>query len=176
MTAEDIKSKVQRQGILSPLTIIASKGDGGFVSSTIRGFSKSEYSHIDIVYLSHLTDGLPVHIIVGAMPNGVVLNTMKRYWRTGTDFDVFVCPGIIPAQRTTGTKFLEDALYTPYDYRGLFSFLRIPFLHQNKKRFFCSELAAEMFKKIGVLSKEYASSECKPGDVAAFPFLEKVTK
>jgi hypothetical protein len=177
MTKEDIKAKVTRQGLLEPCTIIACKGTS-FVSEGISLYSHSPYTHIDIVYMSQVVGGQPMHVLAGALKNGFVPTTFNSYWADDslTDFDVLKIANLSSDRQLDMIRFMEKRLNViKYDFRGIAHFL-LPFIKPSNKRQFCSEIACNMFKAGCLLPCTFNSDSCKPSDLVALPFLHLSTK
>ncbi|MDG6896580.1 hypothetical protein A6A19_00865 [Actinobacillus delphinicola] len=119
---------------MDKLFLIFYKGKGNWVDKLIRFFSKSQYSHCELAF--KLPDGRYHCYSSSPRDNGVrekVMNLNPENW----DF--------IPVKIniTDLVKFYNETRGMKYDFLGAIGIV-VPFLHQDKKKWFCSEWCARV--------------------------------
>ena len=133
------------------LRIAYSRGSG-IVSRIIRAATRSDVNHA-----LFLVDVDGVDMVIGADWNGLVVQTVKRWERTGSRI-VDVPP--LEVGIDDGVPYLLSLLDAPYDYAGLLGMpivLAARFWFRRRVRnplqspgaLFCSEAAASVLKAVG---------------------------
>ena len=134
----DISKDSQKRKI----KIVFKKGTD-FYSFLIRLFTGGHYTHCgividDILYQAQTLKGVYCE------------NWIPNFNWTVKNIDVEILFG------NKAKNFLKSEIGCGYDWFGVLHFV-LPFLKPSKKRWFCSELAAETLVKAGFLSKKKVS-------------------
>lgn len=161
----------------------------GLVSGTIRLFTRSRWSHIGIVLRdaatgelllleSTNTDEAP-DIVLGRPVRGV--QVVRLVEKLAAYDGVVALRKLELDERPHGLDAEIAEFATLWRWRGYKSFtatLLLDLLSGNRRpqrvhRVFCSELVAEVYKRLGVMCRSVRSSRCVPGDfgLADLPFL-----
>lgn len=151
---------------------------GDILATRSRGFSP--FSAI----IRWKTEGPWNHVAIGysgatvceAMPRGVALNPTENYraqwwvqlrWNSGL---------VAHALRDELERAMENRIGRKYDWAGVLGFsLFVPGNINNREKYFCSELACDVYRDVGLtLVKRRASGLVPPQDVVECPMLDVV--
>ncbi|MEM7492206.1 MAG: YiiX/YebB-like N1pC/P60 family cysteine hydrolase [Pseudomonadota bacterium] len=118
--------------------IIATSGNAA-ISAAIRSHTNAPVSHLAL----YIGDGM----IIEAVSNGVVQNTLSRSLNSSDFAAAYRVPGLTPAQRRQIKAFALDAeaRRVPYDYTAIASLQYF----QDDGALFCSELVFEAYESAG---------------------------
>ena len=159
-TYEEVRPRIQTGDLL------AFAGAGPF-SWLIQWRTKSRYSHVALAV--RLTEGANrvflLHAIWGL---GVVLLPASRYLSSYRGQAWWV-PLKEPAPGIRAEMLLQALLELgrPYDWRGVVRFV-LPFVKQSNGAYFCSEIAAEIRRRVGLLR----DTQLSPAQVVEQPTNE----
>ena len=124
------------------------KGNGNLFDRIVRFWTRSRYSHVEIVigdfwYTSSPRDG------------GVVSRRMKGFDSRNWDF---VRISTIPGNKIHIADLFFEQKGKRYDWLGIFLSQIFPLGVQNPKRWFCSEICAYVLDRSGAnhLEKDYS--------------------
>lgn len=146
--------------------VLCFKGSG-FVSAAIRAMTKSEYSHVGLVYLF---EGRKYCLeAVGTGVRLMLLSELVKHYHGGIDY--FEMRGVTREHRCQAISFGFQQLGKLYDRAGLFRFFW--YIMTKKKReanlddvWFCSEIVAEAYGRQGVEICGSTASYTSPSDIA----------
>ena len=132
------------------------RGRGNAIDSIVRVWTQSIYSHTEIV----IDD-----IWYGASPRdgGVVrrrVSPKKENW----DYIDIECSDV---EKTAVIEFLEEQIGKRYDYLGIFTAQIIGVNADDKKKWFCSELAASALIDAGIVTLPYVPNYYSPARLCA---------
>ncbi|MBO8161170.1 MAG: hypothetical protein H0Z24_05990 [Thermosipho sp. (in: Bacteria)] len=146
----------------------------GFISTLIAKLTKSEYSHVAIIYS---TNNPPS--ILDATWEGTKIRPLSYYDDRGYDiyrlkeelnnFDEFLI-----------RNWILNNIDVKYDYIQLVSFLNRIIFHVNKifnnpDKFVCSEMVDRLYKHLGIdLVPQYKDGNVTPEDLKNSPLLIKI--
>ena len=166
------------------LVLVSGKG---VVSGTIRLFTRSEWSHVGMVVRdgdelllleATVTDEAP-DISLGRPVRGV--QVVRLVDKLAAYEGRAALRRLELDERPAGLDAEILELAAMWRYRGYKSFtatLILDLLSANRRpqrvhRVFCSELVAEVYKRLGVMCRTVRSSRCVPGDFGRdeIPFL-----
>lgn len=127
-----------------------SKGLGPMV---IRWFTRSKWSHVDIVLSDDLSD--PTSRLVGAVPGGVKDYTLQeRVSHAKRAVAIKLEPhGLLPDQveeaHKSAVEWLGRQIGRPYDWMAIFLAIGLNRNWRDEDNWFCSELAATFALRVG---------------------------
>lgn len=137
-------------------------------STIIRHLTRSEYSHVGLVFLY---EGRVYCLeAVSAGMRLVLMSRRAKLYNGGIDY--FRVQGVTEEQRRGAVGFAFELLGEPYNYRGILRFLWF-LLSGNKDRirqrdgWFCSEVIAEAYRRQKApLVQRRAAAYTSPADLA----------
>ncbi|MFN7965627.1 MAG: YiiX/YebB-like N1pC/P60 family cysteine hydrolase [Acidobacteriota bacterium] len=145
----------------------------GVVSMAIRRLTKSQYSHVGLVYTY---EGRVYSLeATGAGVRLALMSELVKRYHGGIDY--FQIEGLTPEQRRTAISFGFQQLGKAYSHRGIIRFFRF-LLAGNRERkrsrgsWFCSEIVAEAYRLAGSDLHRRSSAYTSPGDLAASPRVQ----
>jgi hypothetical protein len=152
---------------LESFDVLFYKGKG-VISSLIKRFTKSEYSHCAIVLDRY-------HLLETDWKYPA---SIKHLNYNSADYDIYRVTSLTDAQKAQLDDFLTAHLQSAYDYasiweRFLYVAFRKPFKRAPSTAYTCDELIVEAFKSVGVLLAE-DDEKLSPGSLAKSPLLIKV--
>ena len=146
-----------------------------FFSNAIRWFTKSVWSHIGMVYRDDTLDR--VFILESETFVGVRVAPLSKYLRDyhgrnkpyrGRMFIARLAPAVTSEMHQTAVRTGLDELTKPYDNLEILRVaIRILFKmgkRNHDRKYICSELVAEAFKKAGVVFR-YHRKSISPDDI-----------
>lgn len=167
----------------------------GLLSSGVKFFTDSIYSHSAIVLLEDMTltvDGKEYFLKRGNVfeawwPGGVHLSPDYGLWHPGhirVDlFSVFAYGGLAEADETEVIRFLIKNLGKKYDLLNVFRFIPLvrllipdpaPYSY-DRTHVFCSELVLEALAKVGCrLLERIAFWKVPPGGIPTSPLIQPI--
>lgn len=127
------------------------KADGNFIDKVIRLFTRSKYSHCELL----LPDGRMFSS--DGWDNGKVRYNDKYNINNWDFIDINITNG----ELLTLLSWCDHKIGLKYDWLGVFRFV-LPFLKQDPDRWFCSELCAAALKFIGKIGMNIKTSGLSP--------------
>lgn len=115
-------------------------GDNAF-SRLIAGYdAPKRFSHVAFIFGDNLR--LDAHIDYGV-----------RFHNDIPDGDrwTFIDPGLLPGEVETVRQFCEVESGCGYDKCGVLAVAHVPFAHEDKEKWFCSEIVAAGLKTVEML-------------------------
>lgn len=129
----------------------------GLISAIVRWYTKSEYSHIEMIIGDKwIASGNPAG-------EGVTIKELRPLDYDGWDYYNIEVDG---RKTKKIMKFLESQVGTDYDWAGTFFGGTLDYNIDDKSKWYCSELVAEVLKMYGV--KEYQNiqtAKVTPDDI-----------
>ena len=111
------------------------KGQGDWINRIVRWWTKSEYSHAELI----LPDGLTW---VGISPfKGSVLRSKKRKFFSELEWD-FIELSVSEEQLSVINEFYDSTKGSSYDWFGMLLSQFLPFHIKQKEKWYCSEWIA----------------------------------
>lgn len=146
----------------------------GFTSMAIRRLTRSDYSHVGMVYTyegrvySLEATGVGVRL--------VLMSELVRRYHGGIDY--FQVQDLTPEQRRTAISFGFQQMGKQYSHRGILRFFAYLLLgNRERKRsrgsWFCSEIVAEAYRLAGADLHRRSSAYTSPGDLASSPRVQR---
>ena len=124
------------------ITLAFYKGGDRLIHKIIRWWTKSKYSHVELILPDNIT-----WITISPFVNSKVTNRIKINKPSSKDWDYIELPfSHRPAVREWQVlqlyKFLEDTQFSKYDWTGMILSQIGPFIIKNKNKWYCSEWIA----------------------------------
>lgn len=119
------------------------KADPSFYAGLIRWWTKSEYSHCELLF----SDGLLFSSHVADQGTRYVRNQYLNYLY----WDVLEIP-ITDEQEKTMREFCDSELYCRYDWWGILFSQFIRMQREDPDKWFCSEVCTASWQQIGMFS------------------------
>ena len=136
------------------------KGEGEFVNRIVRWWTKSPYSHAELI----LPDGVTQ---IGISPFLKSEVSARRKNITNLDEWDFIEFDISEEQNDTIMQFYEETKGNRYDWFGMVASQFIPFVVKQKGHWYCSEWIAYALRIAGVFDwkaiKIYDQHDLSPG-------------
>tara|TARA_R110001583_G_scaffold38769_2_gene124971 strand:+ start:6986 stop:7468 length:483 start_codon:yes stop_codon:yes gene_type:complete len=111
------------------------KGQGDWINRIVRWWTKSDYSHAELI----LPDGLTW---VGISPfKGSVLRSKKRKFFSELEWD-FIELSVSEEQLSVINEFYDSTKGSSYDWFGMLLSQFLPFHIKQKEKWYCSEWIA----------------------------------
>jgi len=138
-------------------------------SIIVRVLTLSQFSHVDVV--SPSVDDDNNNIVLGSVPDGGLL---YRQQNTNSYYELYKHTVEDKEERTRFLEHIENYIGSKYDWLSIVGFA-IPKRDWNSKdKWFCSEIIASAFNKIGHTLGE-GSHRVSPVDLLRYPrLLERV--
>lgn len=153
----------------------------GLGPAIIRWFTRSKWSHVDIVVGSDLQDKTAP--IIGATTKGVICYTLSdRLFHAKRAVAVKIVPnGIVAdqveASKLEALKWLQSQLGKKYDWGAIFFAIGLNRNWRDEDSWFCSELAAEFALKCGMpVVDPSVHYRVTPQDIYNSPFAKIIIK
>ena len=103
--------------------------------------------------------------VIEAEGDGVKVNSFQKYVSNDDGVIIFRYTLLTENLKKEILSFAYAQVGRKYDYVGLLAFI-LPFLSQDKDKFFCSELVFKSYEKIGVrMSTKADTSRISPADL-----------
>lgn len=165
------RSYTQVRGELRTGDVVCFRGRKG-LSTLIRWFTRSAYSHAGMVWL--FEDRVYCLEAVGSGVRVVLMSHMKDRYDGG--IDAFEVLDATEDQRRGVISFAFPQLGKPYDMAGLVRFLWFILFGRRRRggvdrRWFCSEIVAEAWRRQGLKLADRPAGYTSPQDLAASPKL-----
>lgn len=139
----------------------------GFLSAAIRKLTKSQYSHVGLVYLF---EGRRYCLeAVGSGVRLVLLSELVRRYDGGIDY--FEMLNVTPDQRRQAISFGFQQLGKLYDKDGILRFLWYVLTGRKRRvalddNWFCSEMVAQAYSRQGLALCSRSVTYTSPNDIA----------
>ncbi len=160
------------------------------LSRTVRGVTKSYWSHAVIVFaIPNAKTFFNNILVISAENGGIEIHRIQRYTKHFDYFDLGVkrVPGLAAETKAKVLSYVLNNVDIPYDYLRLFGFLLLFFLHRfrknshahllkrftNENAFVCSSFIQKAFYE--AVLKEKKDSVVFTEDSTSKFFLEEVT-
>lgn len=125
-------------------------GKGKFSDEVIRWWTKSRYSHVELIL-----DGLLFS--ADAWENRVRFTNSYN----PLNWEIIDLGGLTDKQFSDISNFCNSQLGKKYDWLGVFGFV-FPFIKQNSKKWFCSEICGAGLKLVGKVPVTTKTSKLPP--------------
>lgn len=135
------------------LRLIFYKAEGRFVDKLIRWWTNSIYSHCEILF--------PDGRIFSADAWYGSVRYSKSYNLDNWDMQEI---DIDEAELKRLCEWCDWKNGSAYDWFGVIAFV-LPFVHEDTKKWFCSELCASALKWVGKLPPDLKTYNLSPGDL-----------
>lgn len=139
---------------MNDVKVIFYKAEGKFMDKLIRWYTKSQYSHCELL----CSDGR-IFSSDGWNDNGVRYSTNYNL----NNWDILTIP-LKDEMRRHLRDWCDSMVGQGYDWTGLARFV-LPFIPQMDNRWFCSELCGAALRYVGVLSMDLKYHGLTPQDL-----------
>ena len=134
------------------------KGKGRWRDSIVRYWTKSAYSHAELL--------MPDNTSITIVPFDFRGVTRLPFSIDDDESWDFICLAVSPAQLRTIEKFYEETQGRQYDWLGMIASQVLPYHIKHRSRWYCSEWIAYALRLIRSIEGLHKVSDMSPGALA----------
>ena len=134
------------------------KGKGHWRDSLVRYWTKSAYSHAELL--------MPDNTAITIAPFDLKGVTRAPFNLQDEESWDFICLAVNPSQLRTIEKFYEETQGLQYDWVGMIASQLLPYHIKHRSRWYCSEWIAYALRLICSIEGLHKVSDMSPGALA----------